>query len=361
MCENVFADLPSLDVWEQIERETRPLVIYGMGNGADKLLARLSALGKEPAAFFASDDFVRGQFFHGFPVLRFSEVREKYSEFLILVSFATRQADVMERLFCMAEEYPLLMPDMAVAGDFDFTRAFFEEHRTQIQKTYDLLQDNLSKTLFVSSVFYKYTGDIRYLKNAFSEKDDPIAMLADREIHTAIDGGAYVGDTATSLLAAHPEVVELLAIEPDLRNHRRLSACVEKEGLSSRVTPIQGALWSTEGSAVFSESGNRNSSLHSTSYEHKDSLVSLLTVDALTSEKTVDYIKYDVEGAEGEALLGSRETILRDHPALAVSLYHRPEDLFALPLWIHQLSPSYRFYLRRPMCLPAWELTLYAL
>ncbi len=360
MQENIFSTLPPLDVWETIEKETRPLVIYGMGNGADKLLERLGKIGKSPAAFFASDDFVRGQSFHGFPVLRFSEVTERYSDFLILVSFATRQPDVMARLFDMAEKYPLLMPDMAVAGDHDFTRLFFEKYRAEIEDTYDLLQDNLSKKLFLSSVFYKYTGDIRYLKNAFSEKADPIATLLGRDIRTAIDGGAYTGDTAAELLSCHSELREIIAVEPDARNHRRLTAYAESEEVCGRVVPIHGALWSNTGSALFSESGNRNSSLHSASYEHKEKEVSLLSVDALAAEKHMDYIKYDVEGAEEQALFGSRATILRDHPALAVSLYHRPEDLFTLPLWLSNLAPSYRFYIRRPMCLPAWELTLYA-
>ena len=72
----------------------------------------------------------------------------------------------------------------------------------------------------------------------------------------------------------------------------------------------------------------------------------------------VDYIKYDVEGAEKEALNGSAQTIASCHPRLLVSLYHRSEDLFALPLQIHTLHPSYRLYLRRYPYVPAWDLNL---
>ena len=78
------------------------------------------------------------------------------------------------------------------------------------------------------------------------------------------------------------------------------------------------------------------------------------------ADRPIDYIKYDVEGAEYEALEGSKNTVLRDRPVLAVSLYHRPEDLFRIPLYIHSLNPAYRFYLRRTKCLPAWEIMLYA-
>ena len=74
----------------------------------------------------------------------------------------------------------------------------------------------------------------------------------------------------------------------------------------------------------------------------------------------VDYIKYDVEGAEREALIGSTQTILAHHPTLMVSLYHRNEDIFDLPILIHERFPQYKkFYLRRLKGVPAWDLNLY--
>ena len=74
----------------------------------------------------------------------------------------------------------------------------------------------------------------------------------------------------------------------------------------------------------------------------------------------IDYIKYDVEGSEREALIGSQNTILATTPTLLVSLYHRNEDIFALPLLIKQRFPNYKhFYLRRFAGIPAWDLNLY--
>ena len=74
----------------------------------------------------------------------------------------------------------------------------------------------------------------------------------------------------------------------------------------------------------------------------------------------MDYIKYDVEGAEAEALMGSRRIIERDAPALLVSAYHRSSDLFRLPLLVHGLNPRYKLYLRRMAGVPAWDINLYA-
>ena len=59
----------------------------------------------------------------------------------------------------------------------------------------------------------------------------------------------------------------------------------------------------------------------------------------------VDYIKMDVEGSELAALKGGEQTILRSKPKLAISIYHRPEDFFTIPLWIEGLKCGYRFFL----------------
>ena len=75
----------------------------------------------------------------------------------------------------------------------------------------------------------------------------------------------------------------------------------------------------------------------------------------------LDFIKFDVEGAEREALLGCREAVGRCAPDLQVALYHKSEDLFALPLLVRELRPTYRLFLRRFPSVPGWELNLFAL
>ena len=72
------------------------------------------------------------------------------------------------------------------------------------------------------------------------------------------------------------------------------------------------------------------------------------------------FLAIPLSDTEREAILGSIGSIQRDHPTLMVSLYHRNEDLFALPLMLNELFPDYRgYYLRRLRGIPAWDLNLY--
>ena len=67
-----------MDLWTYLTSANKTIVMYGMGNGADKIIGVCKSYGIEIADFFASDGFVRGQIFHGKRVMSFSEVKEKY-------------------------------------------------------------------------------------------------------------------------------------------------------------------------------------------------------------------------------------------------------------------------------------------
>jgi hypothetical protein len=59
----------------------------------------------------------------------------------------------------------------------------------------------------------------------------------------------------------------------------------------------------------------------------------------------IDFIKMDIEGSELSALQGAESALRRWRPKLAISLYHRPEDFFSIPLWLDSLGAGYEFFL----------------
>ena len=63
--------LPASDLWRDLAARKCPVVLYGMGNGADKILRVCDTYGIKVSDFFASDGFVRGHQFHGKTVLSY--------------------------------------------------------------------------------------------------------------------------------------------------------------------------------------------------------------------------------------------------------------------------------------------------
>ena len=343
-----------MDVWDRLQKEKRPILLYGMGNGADKLLDRFADRGIVAAGVFASDEFVRGQSYRGFRVMTFSEVRARFPAFVIVLAFASDRPEVLSALLRIDREYDLLAPDMPVAGGEYFDRAYYNAHYEQICAAYRLFADETSRSAFAAVCHYRLTGKISFLLSAYSGEEDLYAPFCD--VRGFLDVGAYRGDTLRAAMRYFPRLERVAAIEPDERNFARLAAVAEQI-VSPRVDCFPVAAWSENGEADFAVGGNRNSSLFRGSYRHRARRVRLARLDSLGLFR-VDLIKYDVEGAEREALIGSEGLIRRDRPGLSVAVYHRSGDLFTVPLWLCEKYEGYRFLLRRALCLPGWEITL---
>ena len=117
------------DLWQHIKALSdggRPILLYGMGNGADKILAVCDSYGIPVADFFASDGFVRGHSFHGKVVLSFTQACEIYGakNMIILLSFASSRPEVLETIERVAATCELYVPDVPVCGTDLFNAAF---------------------------------------------------------------------------------------------------------------------------------------------------------------------------------------------------------------------------------------------
>ena len=81
--------------------------------------------------------------------------------------------------------------------------------------------------------------------------------------------------------------------------------------------------------------------------EDGDSSINVITIDeAIANKDRITFIKMDVEGSELESLKGAKNTILKDKPKLAICIYHKLEDIVEIPMYIKELVPEYKLYVR---------------
>ena len=357
--EQIITNANALDFWQMLESTKRHILVYGMGNGADKLLAHCDARGISVSDIFASDGFVRGHSFHGYRVLSTSEIKAKYApdKALVLLAFGTARPDVLALIEQVAAIYPLFVPDLPVCGEGLFDADFVIDHANELRAARTLMADEPSRDLFDAIVLAKLSARLEHLLSAVSEKDTlTVLKNANCQITRMADLGAYNGDSAREAIANFP-IGFLLAAEPDARNFRKLTAWAQTmpQGL---VECHEVAISDSIGTAFFDASGNRNAGLAT---GRATTPVATASLDALLNGRAVDYIKYDIEGNEYKGLLGSAGTIAAHAPAIRLSLYHRPEDLFVLPLLLQKIAPCHDFFLTRAKSLPTWDIDLVAI
>jgi FkbM family methyltransferase len=249
-----------------------------------------------------------------------------------------------------------------VFGTTLFDRPFFDAHRKELEEVEDLLADERSVNTFENVILYKLTGKIEYLDACESDEQKSFSeLLPIATMSHYTDLGAYNGDTVRKLLPCSPMLKHVTAFEPDRRNFRKLSEYAMTVTEQVTIEAHNVGAWSQKDTLFFDASGNRNAGLCPGATAKKITEVPVDTVDNILDGRPTDFIKYDVEGSEKEALLGSRKTIEAYKPTLLVSLYHRSEDLFLLPKLVKVLGPSYALYLRKLPYIPAWDLNLYAI
>lgn len=347
------------DLFERLQKETRPILLYGMGNGADKILDEMEKRNIPASGVFASDGFARGNLFRGMRVQSYSEIKAQYKpgECLILLAFGSARPEVLALFEQVNQDYELLVPDMPVCGGELFERTSLTRYKEQLNAARSLFADVASRQLFDRIIEFRLTGSYNTLMAAVSEKSAwDYLKESGKNIRRIADFGAYNGDSARDAMRLF-DLDFILAAEPDRRNFRKLTEW-SKTVPDCEIQCRQVAICDQIGEAAFDASGNRNAGLCT---GRTDTTVQTSTPDALLAGRAVDYIKYDIEGAEAAALDGSAETIRTHLPALRIALYHKSADLFEIPLQLAKISPRYRLYLTRERSVPAWDIDLVAI
>lgn len=138
---------------------------------------------------------------------------------------------------------------------------------------------------------------------------------------TVYDIGANIGYVAMSLARQVGPKGAVVAFEPVPENIVTLRKNIEINNLG-QVRVIESAAWDRCGEALIRTTGNL--AMASLVWHDRDSLarellITIVTIDSLVQSGKLDpprFVKIDVEGAEGHALDGMRETIRMARPCI---------------------------------------------
>jgi FkbM family methyltransferase len=340
---------------------TSEVAIYGAGNTGRKVLKALRSLGIQPLCFL--DEHSTRDEVEGVPVRRLADPGTPRVCMVVVAvfnrdpnaSFEVISKRISEDGFgsaCSFEEFYLSFPEHFAEEFFWLAPRSGILEKIELASTVEpLLGDAKSIEIFRATLKYRLTGCYSGFPqvgwdNQYFPEDVPLLSQPWR----FLDLGAYDGDTLIAFRKNRIALESVFAFEPDLRNFNSLVRNSKEHGpFASGLVCLYpcGAGKACE-TISFASEGLESSHAVSAGQGNAANLTSItsLAVGDVIEGAHPNYIKMDIEGAEADALLGLKDVIVQEHPMLAISAYHRPFDLFDLPLMLRDFGVSYDFYFR---------------
>lgn len=281
-------------------RESKYIVYYGIG--FDSTAVMRSEIGHGNIAryqengskiLFCDQKSMETPEFMGFPVISPKELVEEYQEAHVAVLSSKYEEEIMD--FLLAKGFP-------------------------------------KENIFHRWGFYDNDG--QYF-------DPEIIKLTEEEVF--VDAGALRGETSVLFRKkVEGRYKKIYLFEPNEHSRVEMDEKFGKEEMKNyQVFPF--GLWHQKETLLF---GGSNFGGFGVGHGEKNIKVEVDSLDHLLGDEKVTFLKMDIEGAELNALKGASSIIKKYKPKLAISIYHKPEDILEIPSYIKALVPEYKLYLR---------------
>lgn len=333
-----------------------PVILWPAANMSRLAAKKLREHGIEVLGFGDSNQKLHGKYIEGLNVFSSDQILESFKDTPILIASTIYDSAITEHLseIGIKKIIPVgvmntMLPDVFISrehfnGLSDILNDF---NREKIVFAKDIFADEISKQVFINKLLFYVTQQKSYLDKIYSANkiyfDIDFVKISDNEC--VVDAGAYIGDTFLDYVKfCGDKFKSYYAFEPDDLNFKELEKLAVAYG--SRLHAIQAGISNQSGYLNFEGDNGTSSKLTSQTLENTKKIKVVKLDEYIDDDFHPSYIKMDIEGAETDALDGSKMIIKKYNPKLAISVYHHPRDLWELPLLIHKLNPDYRLYLR---------------
>jgi FkbM family methyltransferase len=221
---------------------------------------------------------------------------------------------------------------------------YLSDRNQEIEDLKQLLGDDQSRDLVNQIVKYRIEGFVEDIPTPERLEDQylPSELPTPPNSLSMLELGSFKGEDLKRFISRSKEINFAFCLEPDFENYRELVLQV-KELNEPNVFPLPIGAWEVTSHLKFASNGQTGAQLN----ESAENSVLVMKLDDLVGSSFINYVKMDIEGAEIQAIEGLKNTIFTQIPHLAISVYHKPADLWEIPFKINQIAPdAYSFFLR---------------
>lgn len=333
--------------------EDQEVVIFGCGELGKNILDNSSKSKIKVKCFIDNSVCINGSY-KGIKVYKLEEFSEIYNDELIILASIIYDVNMETELkkhnitkvisyeFLCEYDNKRFTPYGMSYGNY--TKDLIDNKDKYIQ-LFNEIEDPLSLEVLDNIIMYRITMDKKYLIKAHNISvnnegeyfDSNIVKLSSSEVF--VDGGAYKGETTEKFLnITNRRYTGIYIFEPDEDLYKEVTDRICGENIHYYLAGIG----RKREKLKFKKTGGLNGCV----CNEGDEEIQIETIDSIPVSFPITYIKLDIEGAELDAIYGAEKTIRNYRPKMAISSYHKAEDLWKLYYAIKSLNNNYAVYIR---------------
>lgn len=328
-------------------------LIYGAGRTGLKVLKTIEKNGGKVIGFI--DAYTNLKDIKSIPIYKLKEIKQDsyLLNIPVIISVFNPKVNIKELVNILSQHGFIKIIDFltyykensAFIGDIYWLSTSNKMLNTEkLNSAFSLLSDEKSKRLFSNIIKVRKELKLKdlpelELDKQYCPKDIDFKY---KQLKFA-DCGAFIGDSLYNIIDSY-SVDSIFCFEPDENNYKKLKDEAFKLTINNEINTYLWpcGVWSKNEILKFT-----NDSAAGTISNEGSTSIQCVSLDDIFIKNKPNYIKMDIEGAELFALHGAKNIIKTEKPVLAVCIYHKPEDLWEIPLYIHELNPDYKLYIRQ--------------
>jgi FkbM family methyltransferase len=342
----------SIDMIKKKIKSSKYVCVFGIGAISYPIISSIKNFTDIKIDFLSDNDQTKwGKNYHDLKCISPDEL-ESYKDDIAILITTQHYKKIYQQLLKRGFTKIFAVTEYRLLNDTYFKNQQNLKHiKEKVLKVMDILEDERSKEIMLTLIKNWFDFDVDavgYEEIFTNDQYYPAGIIKLSEMEAFVDVGAYNGDTVFDFLKrTNNKFDSIFAFELDNKNFKEMAQSVDKLGsLKDKIKLYNLGLLDEEKNVYYETGGSgMQSTFINVINTASDCGKTVRLSDVLKNEK-VTFIKMDIEGSEPQALSGAEKIIKKQKPKLAICVYHKPEHLWEIPLYLKKIVPEYKIYIR---------------
>ena len=344
----------SIDSIKRGIKSSKCVCVFGIGAISFPIISSIKNFTDIKIDFLSDNDQAKwGKTYHNDLKCISPDELEKYKDDIAILITTQHYKKIYQQLLKKGFKKIFAVTEYRLLNDVYFkNKQNLQKIKKNALKVMDILEDERSKDIMLTLIknwFDFDVDEIGYEEIFTNDQYYPAGIIKLSDNESFVDVGAYNGDTVFDFLKrTNNNFDSIFAFELDNKNFKEMELSVDKlePNLKRKIKLYNLGLLDEEKNVYYETGGSgMQSTFINVINTANDCGKTIRLSDVLKNEK-VTFIKMDIEGSEPQALSGAEEIIKKQKPRLAICVYHKPEHLWEIPLYLKKIVPEYKIYIR---------------